>query len=183
MHGKRGNLALGKRGWWGYPATMPYEWTDTPQGARRLSLWPYRSLPRRGFVVFIGATAALIALPLVAVLGSVVFWGLLPFLAGTIAAIWYFLQRSYRDGEILEELEITPERVTLTRHNPRSPNQSWQANPYWVTVEIHARGGPVENYLTLKGGDREVEIGAFLSAPERAELHPDLIAALRVGQG
>ena len=41
---------------------MPYEW-NPPQGdAQHLHLWPYRSLPRRGMVWFIGITSGLIAL-------------------------------------------------------------------------------------------------------------------------
>ena len=32
---------------------MPYEWSETPEG-RRLRLWPYRSLPPRGFAFVIG---------------------------------------------------------------------------------------------------------------------------------
>jgi uncharacterized membrane protein len=36
----------------------------------------------------------------------------------------------------------------------------------------------VPNYLTLKGNGREVEIGAFLSEPERLTLRRELMAAL-----
>ena len=40
-------------------------------------------------------------------------------------------------------------------------------------------GERVENYVTLKGGGREVEIGAFLSPEERLVLHDELEAQLR----
>ncbi len=147
--------------------------------AARLHLWPFRSLPKRGFVAFIGATALLLGVPLLAVLGSPVLWGLLPFLAVVLAAVWYALNRSYRDAEIVEELTLTPARVTLTRHGPRGRRQDWQANPHWVRVELHPTSGPVPNYLTLHGGDRTVEIGAFLSEEERLALRAELAAALR----
>jgi len=55
----------------------------------------------------------------------------------------------------------------------------WEANPYWVRVALHAKGGPVPNYLTLSGGGREVELGAFLSPPERVELKSLLERELR----
>ena len=152
---------------------MPYEWSaETPP--LRLSVWPHRSLPKKGFVGFMGAPAALISLPLFSVLGSPILWGLLPFLALAIAGLWWGLQRSYRDGEILEELTLRPEQVELIRHNPRGPRQEWHANPYWVRIELHKTGGPVENYITLSGGGRDVEIGAFLSAEERLSLYDDL---------
>jgi len=57
--------------------------------------------------------------------------------------------------------------------------QEWQANRYWVTVHLHPKGGPVENYITLRGGDREVELGAFLDAEERANLYNELKGAFR----
>ncbi len=169
---------------------MPFEWQDGKREApeisgascfgggdaplARLSLWPYRSLPRRGFVWFIAVTVALISLPLLAVLGTMLLWGLLPFLAAAVGAMWYFLERSYKDGTLLEELEIWSDRISLRRHEPRGPDRAWEANPYWVSVHLHRSGGPVENYLTLKGGGREVELGAFLTPEERAVLHDQL---------
>ncbi|WP_091298703.1 DUF2244 domain-containing protein [Gemmobacter aquatilis] len=155
---------------------MPYEWlppsADGPTA--RLHLWPYRSLPRRGFVWFIGGTAVLIAVPLLSVLGSPVLWGLLPFLLATIGGIWWALERSYRDGEIVEDLALWPDRITLVRHGPHGRRQDWQANPYWVRVIRHEQGGPVPQYLTLKGGTREVEIGSFLAEEERVTLAAEL---------
>lgn len=157
---------------------MPHHWLPPSGDEQRLHLWPYRSLPRRGMVWFIGGTAALIAVPLLAVLGSPVLWGLLPFLLAAIAGVWCALERSYRDGEILEDLTLTPDRITLTRHGPRGQRQDWEANPYWVTPRLHATGGPVPQYLTLSGGPREVELGAFLTAEERQALQADLACAL-----
>lgn len=160
---------------------MPYEWLppppDTPDIAR-LRLWPFRSLPRTGFVGFIGATAALLAVPLVGLIGSPVVWGLLPFLLGALWAIWHALQRSYRDGQITEWLTIEADRVTLVREDPCGPRRSWEANPHWVRVTLHPTGGPVPNYLTLAGAGREVELGAFLSEDERLALEPELRARL-----
>lgn len=162
---------------------MPYEWLPpTPDSQARLHLWPYRSLPRRGFVLFIGATCALIAVPMLAVLGSPVLWGILPFFVVAVWGMWFALSRSYRDAEIVEDLTLDRDSLALTRHGPRGARQDWQANPYWVTVHLHPTGGPVPNYLTLKGNGREVELGAFLSEEERMVLRDELqtrLAALR----
>ena len=50
---------------------MPYNWTRPQAGAEReLHLWPHQSLPPKGYVRFIGLTAALICVPLVPLLGS-----------------------------------------------------------------------------------------------------------------
>lgn len=164
---------------------MPYEWiTPEDHDARstpavELHLWPYRSLLRRDFVQFVGGTIAVIFLPMLAVIGSPVLWGLLPFFLITIGGIWYALQRNQRDGEILEELRIWPERMTLDHTHPRNGHHAWEANPYWVQIKIDPKHERIKNYLTLKGSDREVELGAFLSEDERAILYDELSDKLR----
>lgn len=157
---------------------MPYEWTSQAEGETRLHLWPYRSLTAQGFVWFIGATAILIVLPMLSLIGSPVLWALLPFAAAAVAAIWWALRRNATDREIIEALTLTPERITLTRQGPRGRTHEWQDNPYWVRVNLHPSGGPVPNYLTLKGVEREVEVGAFLSEAERLSLREELTSRL-----
>ncbi len=173
---------------------MPYEWDDMTQGAPvktgafcfangdpfalRVTLWPHRSLPRRGFVAFIGITFAMLMIPLLGLLGTSALWGLLPFILIALALMWYFLERSYTDAKLTEELSLWSDRIELVRRDPRGAVQSWDANPHWVQILLRAEGGPVENYLTLKGNAREVELGAFLSADERVELHERLRLAL-----
>jgi uncharacterized membrane protein len=158
---------------------MPYEWLPPNGDAHRLHLWPYRSLPRRGMVWFIGGTSALIVVPLIGVLGTPVLWALLPFFLATIAAIWWALERSYRDGEIVEDLTLTRDLVTLVRHGPRGKRQDWQANSHWVRLTLHATAGPVPQYLTMKGEGREVELGAFLTEEERRRLCAEIGAGLK----
>jgi uncharacterized membrane protein len=136
-------------------------------------------LLRKDFVIFIGATAALVSLPLLTLIGKAVLWGLLPFFLIMIAGVWYALHVSYKRGEVVEELTVDADRAHLTRYNPKGDVQEWEANRYWVTVHLHPKGGPVENYITLRGGDREVEIGAFLDAEERLTLYDDLTRAMR----
>src|SRR5690606_16794472 len=128
---------------------MPYEWTETApddSGAvfYRLTARPHRSLPRRGFVWFIAVTAMLMLLPIVAVLGTSALWGLLPFALLAIWGIWTALQKTYRSGEIREVLELSRDRLSLTRHDPDRPPRHWRVNSYWVRAAI--RKGPVEQY-------------------------------------
>lgn len=165
---------------------MPYEWvtpleTDTRTDSEPLAelhLWPYRSLPRKGFVIFIGITAGLILLPLLAVIGTAVLWGLLPFIVITVGLMWVMLERSYKQGDIIEVLTLTPDSAHLHRRNPKGDTHEWDCNIYWVQVSLHPKGGPVPNYVTLKGSGREVEIGAFLSEEERKALYEDLLVTI-----
>ena len=157
---------------------MPYRWTDNDQ-TQQLSLWPNRSLSPKGFVTFISITAFMFLIPILAVLGSLVLWMILPHILIALGLAWYFLRRNTADGALREELTIARDQMTLHRENPRAADQDWSANPYWVRVEMDEAGGPVPNYVTLCGSDREVEIGAFLSPEERIDLFRDLQDRLR----
>lgn len=173
---------------------MPYEWLKEPpkaleksgafchseggQPMAHLLLWPHRSLTAPGLVWFIGLTSGMISLPLIGLLGSKALWGLLPFLMAAVVAIWWALDRNTRDGDLTEELTLWQDHVELIRQDPKRGHKDWSANPYWVKITLYKDGGPVENYLTLKGSDREVEIGAFLSPDERSALKHELQSAL-----
>ncbi|MAM62609.1 DUF2244 domain-containing protein [Maritimibacter sp. UBA3975] len=176
---------------------MPYEWehpiTDAPHTDARgrdaggapiavLHVWPFRSLPKRGFAFAIGFAYVFLMIPISAFVGTVAMWWLL--FPGLIAifGLWWFIGKSYRDGEILEELTIWTDHVRLTRTGPRRTYAEWEANPHWVTVQKHANGGPVKDYITLKGNGREVEIGAFLSEDERPPLFDDLDRAFTLAK-
>lgn len=165
---------------------MPYEWHDTApeqSGAvsYRLVVWPHHSLPRKGFVWVIALTAAGLALPLLTVLGSAVLWGLLPFALIAIWGLWAAISRSYRSGPLSEVLELTRTALVLTRSDSGRPDRVWRTNPYWVRASLR-QTGPVEDYLVLTDGRREVELGAFLSPEERVALYDEVdrrLAGLR----
>ena len=158
---------------------MPYEWqNDGVDGRAMLRLWPHRSLPRRGFAALILGAFTILTIPLYPLLGTFVLWGLLPFLLLVVAGLWWALERSYRSGEVIEELTITPQQSLLCRTEPDGRIREWSCNSYWARVKMHPKGGPVPFYVTLKGGGREVEVGAFLSEDERKALFTDIEHAL-----
>ena len=156
---------------------MPYEWSETPE-ARALTLWPHQSLTPRGFAWFIGVTAAMLTLPLIALLGSPVVWFLMFFFLIALASVWRAITANQRDRSRHEELTLTEDEVRLDHVPHAGPVLTWAANPHWVTVTLRD-DGPVEKYLTLRGNNREVEIGRFLSPEERSALFDELSQALR----
>lgn len=160
---------------------MPYNWTTSDPSLPRqeLQLWPHQSLPPKGYAGFILGTFLLILIPLIPLLGSVALWGILPFMMMAVGGIWYALDRSHRNAQILEVLTLTGDRAHLIRHNPHGGVQEWDCNRYWATTQMHEKDGPVPYYVTLKGGGREVEIGAFLSEDERISLYDELARALK----
>ncbi|KAF0676268.1 DUF2244 domain-containing protein [Profundibacterium mesophilum] len=174
---------------------MPVEWMTSPQKAPAPAgaflpsgdtpplavahLWPNRSLPRRGFAWVIGFMFTMILIPVIPLLGTPVLWGLLPFVMGALWLLWGAIMRNYRDGEVREVLSLWPDRLLLSRREPRRAEPlEWEANPHWVKVVMHEKGGPVSHYVTLRGSGREVEIGAFLSPDERKALYAELTSRL-----
>ncbi len=150
--------------------------SDPPVYAVRL--WPNRSLPRRGFLVVMVLAAAGMSLPLTATLGApMVALALVPHLLLALGLLWWFIRRSYRDGELEEELRLWPDEIEVERREPRGGVRRWRANPYWVRLKLDPKGRS-ENYLTLAGGGREIELGAFLSPEERAALAEEIESAL-----
>jgi len=158
---------------------MPYVLTQpTSHTSAHLRLWPHNALAPRGYVTVIAMTAGTLAIPMIAVLGSPVLWALLPFAVLALWGLWFALDRNFRDRQILEDMTLSRTSVSLMRHNPNGPVQNWSADPHWVTLSLAPNGGPVEQYLTMTGGGREVELGAFLTPDERSQLYSELNALL-----
>ncbi len=158
----------------GAAAPDPFGRSDPPLLA--LTLWPNRSLTRRGSGWLMGLLAAGLAVPLVPLSGTKAAWGLLPFLLAALVAMYLALRRSWLDGRLREELKLWPDLITVVRREPGGRVWRWHANPFWVRMKL-ADGAKVEKYLTLSGNGREIELGAFLSPGERERLHADLQAA------
>ena len=159
---------------------MPYQWTTQDQtNAPQLQLRPHRSLPRRGFAAMILMAFVLGTVPLYGLIGTVFLWGLLPFILAMVGALWWGLERSYRDGDILETLTLQGDMLELVHRPARGETKQWECNIYWTRVEMHVQGGPVPYYLTLAGNGRVVEIGSFLSEDERRALHGELAEFIR----
>lgn len=152
---------------------MPYELQQTGNNWQ-LRLWPHNALAPRGFAAVIGASAGVLALPLLAVLGNAVLWGILPFALLALAALWLAIRRNWRDRSVIEDMALSRHELRLRHIDPRGPIQEWRADPHWVALHLRPGGGPVEQYLTMTGGGREVELGAFLTPEERVALHAEL---------
>ncbi|MBI1219238.1 MAG: DUF2244 domain-containing protein [Rhodobacteraceae bacterium] len=153
-------------------------WAENAPPVAELQLWPNRSLPRGGFVFIIAMAAVLLLLPLLALLGRPQLWVVLPFMVLTLGGLWLAFRSNYASGKLIERLRLWPDRIEINRFEPTGRQQDWVANPHWVRMTLHEKGGPVESYLTLTGGGREVELGAFLSPEERVALKDEVERAI-----
>ncbi len=162
---------------------MPYHWSQISEREQELRLWPHNALPPRGAMGVVLLVFAFGLIPLMAVLGSALLWGLLPFLLITVAGLWLAFEANYRARSVLEVLTLTDDQAHLVHQTPRNAAKEWTCNRYWARPEMHRHGGPVPHYVTLVGDGREVEIGAFLSEDERIALYDDLVKKLPNGGG
>ena len=153
----------------------PFTRADEPVWT--VTLWPHRSLSPEGFRNLMWFSAAAMALPIVALIGTPAAPALAPYAALALFALWIFFRVNYRRARLTEELRLWPDVIAVERREPRGDVRRWSANPYWVQVQIR-QDAPLENYLTLRGDGREIELGAFLSPEERVALKDDLERAL-----
>ena len=146
---------------------MPYEWTTAPDSAaQQMRLWPHQSLPARGFAAFILTTFTMILIPTLTLLGTVLLWGMLPFVMMAVIGVYIALQSNHKSRQIEEVLTIDSQNARLTHTTPKGEVKEWQCNRYWTKVTKYENEG------------REVEIGSFLSEEERIELYEDLQRSL-----
>ena len=144
----------------------------------QITIWPNRSLKPEGFVWVMGLTFGMFMIPLLIFVGTPMMWAIALPVFITFFGLWIAFKRNYRDGSVHENIKIWPNLITVERVNPRTENQFWEANPHWVKVKLH-HTELVENYLTLTGANREIEIGVFLTPKERFDLYTQLLAELR----
>ncbi len=162
-------------------SSAPVVREDAPEW--EITLWPNRSLGRTGFRVTMAIAAFGFAVPVLPFVWAGGFWVLLPFVALALAALAFAFRANNRHGELREHVSLWKDLIAVERHEVNGEIKRWSCNPYWMRSKLLESGGPVDNYLTLIGSDREIELGAFLSPEERLSLHADIQAAIkRLGQ-
>ena len=139
-----------------------------------LKLWPNRSLPKTGFFYLLLTVWSLMTIPMLALVGSASFWGVVPFCLFTLLLLYLSLRKNYDDGKIMERLLVWSDLITVERVEVNKSTKKWEAIPYWSTVNLYKESGPVDKYLTLKGNGREIELGSFLSPEEREKIYSQL---------
>lgn len=149
----------------------PFKRSDPP--VWRVRLWPHRSLSPEGFRWIMALTAAGLCLPLVALAPTGASLALAPYAAAAFGMLWLFLKISYFTGRLTEELLLWPDAIAVERREPMGKVKRWAANPYWVDIDT-TNTREIQSYLTLRGGGRRIELGAFLTPEERVELASEL---------
>jgi uncharacterized membrane protein len=109
----------------------------TPQEAESFKalLAPHRSLSPTGFVLFmagVGVVSFATGITFL-MLGA---WPVFGFLGLDVLLVYIAFRLSYRSGRQYEVIDLTRERLTLTRVDPSGRSEVFTFNPYWVQVNL-----------------------------------------------
>ena len=139
---------------------------------------PQRSWTPRGFAVLSGlllaasgATATIFTL-----LGA---WPVLGFLGLEVPMVLGLIGLHHRrSGRVSEVVRLSGGHLRISRTDPRGRREEARLEPYWTRVEWRERAGAA-GLLRLTCRGQAVEIGRWLSQPEKQDLAQALRTALR----
>tara|TARA_A100001011_G_C14213535_1_gene800980 strand:- start:486 stop:983 length:498 start_codon:yes stop_codon:yes gene_type:complete len=135
-----------------------------------MTLWPNRSLDKKTFVLLMVVTFGAMMIPIVPFVGTKTILIVLPFSIITILLLFFSIILNYQHGKLYENIKIWPGLIEVKRYERDGTRKEWRANPYWTKINLYEESEKIQNYLTLSGSGREVEVGAFLAPTERLEI-------------
>ena len=142
----------------------------------RAVLQPHRSLPPRGFIfLMLGMAVVSLVFGIAFLLHGA--WPVFGYFGADVLLLYLAFRASYRSGRMYEEVELTPERLTVQRKYPQRSALTWTFQPHWLRVSIE---DPVrhDSQCTLSSHGRHLVVGSFLAPEERFDFAQALKGAL-----
>jgi uncharacterized membrane protein len=153
----------------------------TPEGVDNVvfhaRLRPHRSLGRRGVAIllaFVIGVSTLISIPFY-LLGALPIVG---FIGLDVLLLVVAFRVSNQRAKAYEELILTHIELLYRRISWRGRMSEWRFNPLWVRLRRDEHEEFGTQRIALVEGRRQVEMGAFLGAEEKADFAKALGAAL-----
>ena len=159
---------------------MTTETQARPLFAARLT--PHRSLSPRGVKIVCAFAASLLLIPglVFYFLGA---WPVVGFMGLDVAALYFALTWSLRDGRRFEEVTLWRDRLEVRRGAPRQSDVVESYNPFYIRLVIDLDFDEHTTAIRLRLPDREVLIGAFLNPDDKASFAQAFGTALRKARG
>lgn len=164
----------------------PQQMNDNPpsQPGRRITLWPHRSLSRRGFQLLMLVLAGLMF-----VIGTLFFilgaWPVIGFLGLEILVVWMAFRMNYRAARKRENLQANSKTFQIERIDPDGTAEIEELPTPWLKARLEAApesGRPAASRLIVGAHGEETEIGAFLHDAEKQDLLPEIKDMLEKAQ-
>ena len=144
------------------------------QPLERLTIWPHRSLSRKGFLVLITILAGLLS-----TIGVGFFlagaWPVIGFLGLELLVVWGAFKLNYRAAKVRETIETNTETLKIEHTDERGKSAITEFPVGWLRVHLSPSVTPDESSryrqrVILSSHGRKAEVGAFLHPAEKAKL-------------
>lgn len=130
-------------------------------------LTPYRSLDLSGIRAVVALYAVLAAIPGVYFFVSGA-WPVVGFLGLDALALYWALSASRKAGKAYEEITLWPDSLDIRHVTGAGVERTHHFNPFWVRFEVNRDFEERVTHMRLQSRDKDVEIGAFLNPPDKA---------------
>src|SRR5579859_1548613 len=138
---------------------------------------PHRSLSGTGFVILMGALAAVsfAAGMVFLMLGA---WPVFGFFGLDVLLVYWAFRANYRAAAAYEEVTVTASELRVRKVSHRGRVAEWTLNPLWVKLDwvTHEEFG-MESLFLVSGG-RKLPVAGFLGPQEKASFAQALGAAI-----
>ncbi|MGC6536777.1 MAG: DUF2244 domain-containing protein [Candidatus Puniceispirillaceae bacterium] len=133
-----------------------------------ITIWPYRSLSNKGFLILMAVLAALafcIGLGFF-LIGA---WPVIGFLGLELVVVYIAFRLNYRSAKAYEQLLIHQSGITIIRLSDNGTETRDELASLWLKAEIIKQSGK-RKLLGLRLHSQFHEIGAFLPPAEKSNL-------------
>lgn len=133
-----------------------------------ITLWPHRSLSKRGFTILLailGTLAIAIGLGFF-LIGA---WPVIGFMGLELLVLYAAFRYNYRDGKASEQLLIHDRGLDLIRIAPSGKQVRTSFSSHWLRAELLPQKGR-RKILALRHHHHSHEIGAFLPPAEKKNI-------------
>lgn len=138
---------------------------------------PHRSLSRRGFLIFMAAVGG-VSFATGLVFLSMGAWPVFGFFGLDVLLIFLAFRANYISGRAREVIRITESELLVRRISAKGAMVEWRFNPYWVRIDVGRDHDGDLQTVSLTSHGSKLEIGYWLSPPEKADFLAALSAAL-----
>ena len=142
--------------------------TDSRKEIITITLWPYRSLSRRGYLYLMMGFIGLIFI-LSLLFYSLGAWPVIGFLGVEIGLVWLVFRKNYNAGRNFEKISITPEATSIEKVSWRGDKHHFNITSPWIKASC-IKGDGRSDKLILRYHSEYLEIGSFLPPKEKSSL-------------
>ena len=141
-------------------------------------LTPHRSIDPRGIRIVCAFAASLLLLPglIFYLLGA---WPVVGFMGLDVAALYWALTHSLRDGRRYEEVTLWADRLDVRQVSAKGEEQTQSFNPFFVRLVIERDIDEHTSAIKLRTRERDLVVGAFLNPDDKATFAQAFGTALR----